>query len=130
MAAPKPGVNPDDTAADETQAASPSTGKGDLYVLVDAFNARDNAKDVNSVHRYGSGQKFVPVDGVTDVDALIAQKVIGYADADGQAQRTTALQLAQATARYNQEDSPVIDLRSQPFEQAPTVEDTGDASTE
>jgi hypothetical protein len=89
----------------------------DLIVLTDGFIARDDENDKSSTHRYGSGEKFNPVKGVHNVEKLVKLGVLAKADGKTPLRRATALQLAQKAAEYHQEDSPVINLHSVPFEQ-------------
>lgn len=106
-------------AAEQADAA----GKGSYVVLVDAFMARTSKENKNDVKRYGQGETFEPLSGVHDVDALVANKTIGKVGGKEPLRRTTALSLAQAAARAAQENSPVIDLQSQPFEVSPVPAD-------
>jgi hypothetical protein len=89
----------------------------DLIVLVDGFVARDDKDDKKSTHRYRAGETFEPVDGVHKVERFVKLGYLGKADGKTPLRRATALQLSQKAAEYHQEDSPVIDLHSVPFEQ-------------
>lgn len=111
-------------ANEETQLAKDqkSDAGSDPVVLVSAFVARDSVDDKSSTHRYGLGEVFKPLSGVHDVAALVASGVLGKADGKSVLRPATALSLAQKAAERHQEDSPVLDLNAQPFEQAVPVD--------
>lgn len=108
------GVTKVEEAPETTEAPENSN---QLVVLTGLFVAR-TGKDNQTTKRYRRGQAFTPVDGVHDVDALVASKVLGYRGTKG-LKPSTALDMAQAAAEYSGEEGPVLDLTSQPFEQAP-----------
>jgi hypothetical protein len=93
-------------------------GSGKLVVLTGAFVARTDEKNTTATKRYGQGEEFHPVKGVHDVDELVKLGVLGRTGGrGGPLRRSTALDLSQKAAAHFQENSPVIDLQSQPFEQ-------------
>jgi hypothetical protein len=108
--------------ADETPQHAADNTEGKLFVLTSALVARTDAK-TNATKRYTRGQEFHPVEGVHNVDALIAGLHIGRKEGDEPLRATTALHAAKAAAEVNQEDSPVLDLEFRPFERSQTPED-------
>jgi len=114
-----------DTVEPEVASTDPSApeNKGKLVVLTSLFVARTSDKGT-ATRRYKRGQEFTPVDGVHDVKALIAAKILGRVGADGSGVApTTALVLTQTQNRLIGQDSPVLTLGSQPFEVAKTEDD-------
>lgn len=101
----------------KTKDAAPESDKGKLAVLVSGFVSRTNADSKSkATTRYRRGQEFHPVEGLHDVEELIRAKVIGRVGEAG-TQPSRAIDVAQAQAEINQENSPVLDLTVQPFEQ-------------
>lgn len=97
---------------------------GELVVLTTAFMARTNKDDKTETYRYSQGEVFKPVSGLHNVDRLVALGVLGKVGGKAPVRPATALGLAQAAAKFHQEDSPVLDLNAQPFEvAAPPAED-------
>jgi hypothetical protein len=110
----------DKAAADEQK----SVAGGKHVVLVSAFVARTSKDDKRATRRYNRGEVFEPVSGLHDVDSLVAQGTLGKVGGKEPLRPMTALAMSQRAARLHQENSPVIDLRSQPFEVRP--QDTDD----
>lgn len=92
-------------------------GTGKFVVLDSALVARTSKEDKSATRRYGRGETFEPVNGVHDVDKLVALGTLGKVGGKEPLRPSTALSKAQAAARYYQEDSPVLDLTTVPFEQ-------------
>lgn len=97
------------------ETVDPEEAPAGLYVLSDGFVARTSEKG-KATKRYRRGEKFNPVKGVHDVDHLISLGVVGRKTAKGSLQRATALGLGKRAAAHYQENSPVLDLTTQPFE--------------
>lgn len=115
-------------AARTADDASATQTEGSLHVLTTGFVAKTNDDPKSKeTHRYRKGEKFNPVAGLHDVEALIRAKVIGRKSGDERLVPSTALTVSQAAAQINQEDSPVLDLESQPFELAEAPKDDDSA---
>jgi predicted proteasome-type protease len=120
-------ANAADTEASQAavEDAQSSGSEGDLVVLTSGFVARTDSKN-QTTRRHRRGEKFHPLEGIHDVESLIAQKVLGRVGKDAKLKPSTALDVAKAQAELHQEESPVIDLSAQPFEQVPVSKDEQD----